>query len=204
MYLMRNRTIYQSSGQVYSVVHSPLPQEVRLIHTTQDFKGRAGGQNENHSSACMRLSLGTGQSSLCWHKAGRQLNSSVHVQRGLPSQTLSASQRADTRQSLQSWHDSWQVAYCYYYYRTLACKHDPEQEASMSRNNWLPSQQGFKSARRTVSVTGKQRQGFPKTNGKYLWRGRCPENTNTNVKCLECAETVPVEEKIECDQLKKW
>lgn len=79
VYLMRNRTIYQSSGQVYSVVLSPLPQEVRLIHTMQDFKGHAGGQNENHPSACMRLSLGTGQSSLCWHKAGRQLNYSVHV-----------------------------------------------------------------------------------------------------------------------------
>lgn len=63
----------------------------------EDFKGRAGGQNENHSSSCMRLSLGTGQSSLCWHKAGRQLNYFMHVQRGLPSQTLSTSQRADSK-----------------------------------------------------------------------------------------------------------
>lgn len=154
-YLRRNRTIYQSSGQVYSVVLSPLPQEVRLIHTRLDFKAYAGGQNENHSSACMRLSLGTLQSSLCWHKAGRQLSSSVHVQPGLPSQRASASQRADTRESLRSWHDSWEVAYYYYYYSTLACKHDPEQEANMSRNNWLPSQQGFRFARKTVPVTAR-------------------------------------------------
>lgn len=161
----------------------------------EDFKGRAGGQNENHSSSCMRLSLGTGQSSPCWHKAGRKLNYPVHVQWELPSQTLSASQRADSRQSLWSRHDSWQVAYCYYYYSTLACKHDPEQEANMSRNNWLPSQHGFKFARRTISETGKQRQGSPKTNGKYLWRGRCSKDTDTNVKCLGYAETVTVEEK---------
>lgn len=65
----------------------------------------------------------------------------------------------------------------------------------MSQNKWLPSQQGFKFARRTVSVTGKQRHGSPKTNRKYLWRGRRSEDTNTSVKCLGCTETVTVEEK---------
>lgn len=98
--------------------------------------------------------------------------------------------KPESWQGLWSWHDSWQVAYCYYYYSTLACKHDPEQEANMSWNNWLPSQQGFKLARRTISVTGKQRQGSSKTNGKYLWRGRCSKDTNRSVKCLGCAETV--------------
>lgn len=58
------------------------------------------------------------------------------------------------------------------------------QEANMSRNNWLPSQHGFKFARRTISETRKQRQSSPKTNGKYLWRGRCSKDTDTNVKCL--------------------
>lgn len=65
----------------------------------------------------------------------------------------------------------------------------------MSRNKWLPSQQGFKFARRTVSVTGKQRHGSPKTSGKYLWRSRRSDDTNVSVKCLGCTEMVTVEEK---------
>lgn len=44
VYLMRNRTMYQSSGQVYSVVLSPLPQEVRLIHTMRTSKGVQEGR----------------------------------------------------------------------------------------------------------------------------------------------------------------
>lgn len=67
----------------------------------------------------------------------------------------------------------------------------------MSLNNWLPSQQDFSFARKTVPVKpGKQRQGSPKNNGKIPMRGRHSEDTNTSGKCLGCAERVTVEEKL--------